>query len=210
MQEIATPNPEIPILLHLNRFQAAPVPQIVKKDGLMFEASDEEKPQCPSWCRLAHQQAPVLVHEGETYRLMMTRPREGEVEFLKVRTVEYLPLDIPDGIDAWGPMVEVEHHAGDRYRVLNLTGENARDLAILLLSAAARSEEAAPSEQSASTADQARRPAGDGKDYARRLLRSANALSACADAGSCGCSARFVRSCPTRLETTSSQSSNTS
>lgn len=113
----------------------------------MHEASDHEEPQCPSWCRLEHQQTPVLVHEGETYRLMMTRRREGEVEFLKVRTVEYLPLDIPDGTDPWGPMVEVEHHVGDRYRVLNLTSENARDLAILLLSAAARSEEAWPVEQ---------------------------------------------------------------
>jgi hypothetical protein len=106
----------------------------------------DKGPSCPSWCRLEHRQQPVFVHEGETYRVMMNRPREGTTEFLKIRTVEYLPLDIPDGTEPWGPVVEVEHHTDDHYRVLNLTSDNARDLAILLLSAATRSEEATPAE----------------------------------------------------------------
>jgi hypothetical protein len=113
----------------------------------MAEVSEDETGgrTCPSWCRLEHHETPVLIHEGETYGLMMNRPREGETEFLKIRTVEHLPLDIPDGSEPWGPLVELEHHVGDRYRVLNLTSQDARDLAVLLLAAAARSDEPSPS-----------------------------------------------------------------
>lgn len=107
-------------------------------------ARDRHPHKCPPWCQLEHKAAQALSHESETFRLMMTRPREGQVEFLKVRTAEYIQMDVADSVDVWGPMVEIEHHIGDRYRVLNLTAENARDLAILLLNAAARAEESEP------------------------------------------------------------------
>lgn len=98
--------------------------------------------ECPDWCRLQHASSPVFVHEGPTHELVLSRPRDAEPECLKVRTVEYLPLELPDPGGPWGPIVEVEHHVGDRYRVINLTSDDARQIAALLLRAASLAEQA--------------------------------------------------------------------
>jgi hypothetical protein len=96
---------------------------------------------CPSWCQLVHGPMPALAHESDTHLVTLSHPREGHDEFLSVRTVEYLPLDMPDPTESWGALVEIEHHVGDRYRVINLTAEDARKLSAHLLSSADESEE---------------------------------------------------------------------
>lgn len=98
---------------------------------------------CPSWCRLIHDSSPVLAHESDTHQVTLGLPREGHDEFLTVRTVEYLPLDMPDITESWGALVEIEHHVGGRYRVINLTPEDARKLAALVLLSADESEDRA-------------------------------------------------------------------
>jgi hypothetical protein len=107
---------------------------------------------CPSWCQLVHGPSPVLAHESDTHLVTLSHPREGHDEFLSVRTVEYLPLDMLDSTESWGALVEIEHHVGDRYRVINLTAEDARKLAAHLLSCADESEERANGADRSATA----------------------------------------------------------
>lgn len=107
-------------------------------------ADAPSRPDCPEWCRLQHASTPVFVHEGPTHVINLSRPREVLTEQMKVRTVEYLPLELPDATGLWGPIVELEHHVGDRYRVINLTSEDARSFAAVLLRAATLVENSAP------------------------------------------------------------------
>jgi hypothetical protein len=53
---------------------------------------------------------------------------------LDVQTAQHLPDD--PGEPAWSPTVEIAVHAGGRYRLIGLTPEEARELAVLLASAA--------------------------------------------------------------------------
>ena len=51
-----------------------------------------------------------------------------------MQTAQYLPDDPSE--PAWSPTVEIAVHAGDRYRLIGLTPEEARELAAMLARAA--------------------------------------------------------------------------
>jgi hypothetical protein len=111
--------------------------QVGTMDTLRFNQSSF---RCPSWCQLVHDQQVPLAHEGETLRLDLGQPQGEQLQFLKIRTAQYRPLEADDET-ACEAFVEIEHHAGNRYRVMNLTSEEARVLAARLVASATQAEE---------------------------------------------------------------------
>ena len=97
--------------------------------------------ECPHWCALDHTGAETaLLHEGETRTLAVSRTYDPRVpESVDVRVVQYLQDSLDGaGPDApeWHPTVELAHHVGHRYRVINLSADEARRLAADLLACA--------------------------------------------------------------------------
>lgn len=86
---------------------------------------------CPAWCARHHAASPPISHYGLGNQLHLQMGSRGVAESVEVRTVQYLPE--ADGPAGWLPFVELAHHLGDRYRMMNLTGPEARELATHLL-----------------------------------------------------------------------------
>src|SRR5437016_6088723 len=81
---------------------------------------------CPHWCARDHE-GDAFYHASETASVYAS----GRLD---VRAAQYLPDDSsePD----WSPLVEMTVHAGERYRLIALTPDQARALAHLLAQAA--------------------------------------------------------------------------
>ena len=94
--------------------------------------------QCPHWCAREHAAGTcgtAFYHASETSSVTISRPDGCSVpDRLDVQTAQYLPDD--PGEPAWSPTVEIAVHAGGRYRLIGLTPEEARDLAVVLARAA--------------------------------------------------------------------------
>jgi hypothetical protein len=94
--------------------------------------------QCPNWCAREHAVDTcgiAFYHASETSTVAISRPDGRTVpDRLDVQTAQYLPDDPSE--PAWSPTVEIAVHAGDRYRLIGLTPEEARELAALLATAA--------------------------------------------------------------------------
>jgi hypothetical protein len=93
---------------------------------------------CPHWCAGEHAAdtwGAAFYHASETTSVTISRPGGLTTpDRLDVQTAQYLPDD--PGEPAWSPAVEITVHAGDRYRLIGLTPEEARDLAGMLTRAA--------------------------------------------------------------------------
>jgi hypothetical protein len=89
---------------------------------------------CPAWCAREH--AAAFYHASETASVTIAQPGGGLAapDRLDVQTAQYLPDDPAE--PAWSPTVEIAVHAGDRYRLIGLTPEEARELAAMLAKAA--------------------------------------------------------------------------
>ncbi|MBB4944169.1 hypothetical protein FHR32_008572 [Streptosporangium album] len=80
----------------------------------------------------------ILLHEGETHTLRVSRRYEPRMpESVDVRVVQYLA---EEACPVWHPFVEIAHHVGGRYRIINLTPQEARRLAATLLACADQAE----------------------------------------------------------------------
>jgi hypothetical protein len=94
--------------------------------------------QCPHWCardHTAHGAGRTFYHASETCSVTISRPGcSGGPERLDVETAQYLPDDPAE--TPWTPTVELVLHAGDRYRLIGLTPQEARQLAEMLARAA--------------------------------------------------------------------------
>jgi hypothetical protein len=94
--------------------------------------------QCPHWCARDHTAdacGTAFYHASEMTSVTISRPGGLTVpDRLDVQTAQYLPDD--PGEPAWSPAVEVAVHAGGRYRLIGLTPDEARDLAVMLAKAA--------------------------------------------------------------------------
>jgi hypothetical protein len=94
--------------------------------------------QCPQWCVREHSAAmrgADFYHASETSSVTISMTGgPGAPEWVDVQTAQYVPDD--PGEPAWIPTVEVALHTGDRYRLIGLTPEEARQLAALLARAA--------------------------------------------------------------------------
>ena len=94
--------------------------------------------QCPHWCARDHSSdtcGPAFYHASETASVVISRPDGVAVpDRLDVQTAQYLPDD--PGEPAWSPAVEIAVHAGGRYRLIDLTPAEARELAAVLARAA--------------------------------------------------------------------------
>ena len=94
--------------------------------------------QCPHWCAREHAAGTcetAFYHASETSSVTISRADGCSVpDRLDVQTAQYLPDD--PGEPAWSPTVEIAVHAGGRYRLIGLTPEEARDLALVLARAA--------------------------------------------------------------------------
>jgi ABC-type uncharacterized transport system ATPase subunit len=85
--------------------------------------------------RLALKKPTVFYHASEITSVIIARPGGLTVpDRLDVQTAQYLP-DNP-GEPAWSPAVEIAVYAGGRYRLIGLTLEEARELAVMLAKAA--------------------------------------------------------------------------
>ena len=93
---------------------------------------------CPHWCACDHSadsRGFAFYHASETASVTMSRPADRAVpDRLDVQAAQYLPDD--PGEPAWSPTVEIAVHADDRYRLIGLTPEEARELAGMLTRAA--------------------------------------------------------------------------
>jgi hypothetical protein len=93
---------------------------------------------CPHWCSRDHSADPcetAFYHASETTSVAIARPGGLTApDRLDVQTAQYLPDD-PAEPD-WPPTVEIAVHAGGRYRLIGLTAQEARDLAVTLAKAA--------------------------------------------------------------------------
>ena len=77
----------------------------------------------------------AFYHASETTSVAIARPGGLTApDRLDVQTAQYLPDDPAE--PAWSPAVEIAVHTGDRYRLIGLTPEEARELAALLARAA--------------------------------------------------------------------------
>lgn len=94
--------------------------------------------QCPHWCAREHSAdagGTAFYHASETISVTMSRPGDRAApDRLDVQTAQYLPDDPAES--AWSPTVEIAVHADGRYRLIGLTPEEARELAVLLAGAA--------------------------------------------------------------------------
>ena len=94
--------------------------------------------QCPHWCARDHSAdigGTAFYHASETTSVTIPRPGGFTVpDRLDVQTAQYLPDD--PGEPAWSPAVEIAVHAGDRYRLIGLTPDEARKLSAMLAQAA--------------------------------------------------------------------------
>jgi hypothetical protein len=97
---------------------------------------------CPAWCALGHDlngQPGIVLHESLPAVTEISRPREFEIpEWIDVRTTQYSPEE--PGELPGPPVVELSCHQGGRYRVITLTPEEARYLAVSLYTAAAHAD----------------------------------------------------------------------
>ncbi|WP_420821601.1 DUF6907 domain-containing protein [Pseudonocardia acidicola] len=91
---------------------------------------------CPTWCVMhGSSNHSALWHVSEAHLLELGRSAEPRrKESLDVRAAQYLSDD-SDGA-TWEPAVELAHHVGNRYRVIQLTPADARRIAELLSHAA--------------------------------------------------------------------------
>ncbi|MGD0705453.1 MAG: hypothetical protein ABSA02_36920 [Trebonia sp.] len=93
---------------------------------------------CPRWCARAHPTdayGAALHHASEITSVVISRPGGLTVpDRLDVQAAQYLPDDPRER--AWAPAVEIAVYAGDRYRLIGLTPEEARELAGMLAKAA--------------------------------------------------------------------------
>jgi Domain of unknown function (DUF6907) len=103
---------------------------------------------CPPWCRRDHSAdacGATFYHASETTSVAIDRPGGLTApDRLDVQTAQYLPDD--PGEPAWSPTVEIAVHAGDRYRLIGLTPQEARELAALLARAADVTSASVPGE----------------------------------------------------------------
>jgi hypothetical protein len=100
--------------------------------------------ECPAWCVLGHDRTgrpAIVLHESVPAVIEISGPREaGLPEWIDVRTTQYSPEG--SGEQPGLPAVELSCHQGSRYRVTTLTADEARQLAVSLLTAAAHADQA--------------------------------------------------------------------
>ena len=93
---------------------------------------------CPHWCAREHgadTDGTAFYHASETTSVTVSGPGGLTApDRLDVQTAQYLPDDPAE--PAWSPTVEIAVHAGGRYRLIGLTPEEARELAVSLARAA--------------------------------------------------------------------------
>ena len=90
--------------------------------------------RCPQWCARDHQSDTVFYHASAATSVTVSQSGRAAPDRLDVQTAQYLPDD--PGEPAWSPAIEIAVHAGGRYRLIGLTPEEARELAVLLAQAA--------------------------------------------------------------------------
>ena len=94
--------------------------------------------QCPYWCACDHSAGDrgfAFYHASETASVTIRQPASAAVpDRLDVQAAQYLPDD--PGEPPWSPTVEIAVHANNRYRLIGLTPEEARELAGMLTKAA--------------------------------------------------------------------------
>ena len=90
--------------------------------------------QCPPWCVREHAAAmggADFYHASETSSVTVSMTGgPGAPEWVDVQRAQYIPDD--PGAPAWTATVEIAVHTGDRYRLIGLTLEEARQLAAIL------------------------------------------------------------------------------
>lgn len=97
----------------------------------------KETPPCPDWCVLTHPTGMSLWHEsGET---VVETTSEGGGECLSLKRVNY---SWDGDASQAGAFIEIAHHLGERYRLINLSDDQARELAAALLAAIAAGDSA--------------------------------------------------------------------
>jgi hypothetical protein len=94
--------------------------------------------ECPPWCTRDHSAdrwGRPFYHASATCSVPISRPGCPDVpEWVDVETAQHIP---DDPVEApWTPTVEIEVHAGQRYRMIVLTPDEARQLAAVLALAA--------------------------------------------------------------------------
>lgn len=89
---------------------------------------------CPAWCCLAHRGDSLISHEGHAIIVPIGRSDNGG-EFLEVRTVQYFGDDSGTANSASDhvPFVEVAHHIGGQYRLINMSSTQTRAFVDALL-----------------------------------------------------------------------------
>ena len=90
------------------------------------------EPMCPDWCVMTHPAGLPLWHEGREAEIATTA--ESGDERLSLKRVRY-SSDMGDA--QVGSFIEIAHHIGERYRLINLSDDQARELAAALLAAIA-------------------------------------------------------------------------
>lgn len=90
---------------------------------------------CPVWC-IAEHRHPEMPHEGRTGRISGHGESASGEAWFEVRAVHYQPLEDVAPDEGWSPFVEVAHHSGGRYQVVNLEPVDAIQLAQALLRSA--------------------------------------------------------------------------
>ena len=89
---------------------------------------------CPHWCAREHAadlDGTAFYHASEATSVTISGPGGLTApDRLDVQTAQYLPDD--PGEPAWSPTVEIAVHASGRYRLIGLTPEEARELAVSL------------------------------------------------------------------------------
>ena len=93
---------------------------------------------CPRWCARDHSAGAcetAFYHASETTSVAISRPGDlAAPDRLDVQAAQYLPDDPSDPSSS--ATVEIAVHVGGRYRLIGLTPEEARQLAVLLARAA--------------------------------------------------------------------------
>ena len=94
--------------------------------------------QCPHWCVREH---PAAMRGADFYHASDTSSVTASMtggpaapDWVDVQRAQYVPDD--PGETAWTATVEIALHTGDRYRLIGLTVEEARQLAAILSRAA--------------------------------------------------------------------------
>ena len=105
--------------------------------------SKVRQPICPPWCVASHSSEEVTWHAAQPVTVAVGRASDESTNLMEVRTVQYLPegrVEIDGSGTEWSPFLEITHHVDGRYRLINMSSDQARSFAKVLLECAHAAE----------------------------------------------------------------------